>query len=245
MSAPISRRQFVTTIAAAAGSTWMPVSFAQNAPGISASVETRRQQLMSLFDEEWEYQLRSNPEWATALGDSRYNDRLGDNSPEFFHSDLEQKRRFLSRLEAIDASGFSRKDALSRELMIRRLRQDIEGAKFKPWEMPVNQMGGPHLEMPDLVILTPFNNATDYENYVARLQQIPRLFDQVTSNMRQGVKDGLMPPRYLLEKVAAEGDDIAGKTGESSPFAKPVKEFPSGISAPGWRFCSATVVTPP
>ena len=203
-------------------------SFAQSS--VVSSAETRRQRLLSLFDEEWEYQLRTNPEWSTMLGDRRYNDRLSDNSSAFFQSDVEQKRKFLARFEAIDPTGFSQQDTLSRDLMIRELRQDIEGAQFKSWEMPVNQMGGPHLEMPDLVVLTPFNTVSDYENFLARLRQMPRMFDQVTANMRQGMQDGLMPPRYLLDKVAAEADDIASQTGESSPFAKPVKEFPSHIS---------------
>jgi uncharacterized protein (DUF885 family) len=173
--------------------------------------------------------LRTNPEWATVLGDRRYNDRLGDNSSEFFRSDIDQKRSFLARFEAIGPTGFSKPDSLSRELIIRELRQEIEGAQFKPWEMPVNQMGGPHLEMPDLIVLTPFNTVFDYENYLARLRQIPRLFDQVIANMQQGMRNGLMPPRYLLEKVAAEADDIAGKTSEASPFAAPLKEFPSDV----------------
>jgi uncharacterized protein (DUF885 family) len=97
--------------------------------------------------------------------------------------------------------------------------------------MPVNQMGGLHLELPDLVTLTPFNAIADYDNYLARLRQIPHAFDQLTANMRQGLSDGLMPPRYLLEKVATEADDIASKIGESSPFATPVKEFPSNVPA--------------
>src|SRR6202795_4838071 len=59
-------------------------------------------QLRSLFDEEWQYTLRTNPEWATVLGDARFNDRLSDNSPQFFQSDLEQGRKFLARFEAID-----------------------------------------------------------------------------------------------------------------------------------------------
>ena len=199
---------------------------------ISAGVEARRQQLLSLFDEQWEYELRTNPEWATTLGDKRYNDRLGDNSPEFFQSDMDETRKFLTRFEAIDPTGLPHQDVLSRELMIRELRQDVEGAQFKHWEMPVNQMGGPHLELPDLVTLTPFATVTDYENYLSRLRQIPHLFDQVTANMRQGVRDRLMPPRYLLEKVAAEAEDIASKRGKDSPFAKPVKEFPADIASP-------------
>jgi uncharacterized protein (DUF885 family) len=223
-----SRRHFMITAAVAAGSTLVPASLAQTG---ADSTEQGRQQLLSLFNEDWEYRLRTNPEYATSLGDSRYNDLLGDNSPEFFQSELVENQKFLARFQAIDSSGFSRQDALSRELMIQRLQQEIEGAKFKPWEMPVNQMGGPHLEMPGLIIVTPFNTVTDYENYVARLRQIPRLFDQTTANMRQGMKDRFMPPRFLLEKVAAETDEIAAKTGDSSPFAKPVKEFPAGISS--------------
>lgn len=204
-------------------------SVAQNASAL-ASVENRGEQLLSLFDEEWQYELRTNPEWATQLGDNRYNDRLSDSSPEFFQADVELKRGFLTRFQAIDPTGLSRPDMLSRELMIRRLREEIEGAQFRQWEMPVNQMGGLHLELPDLVVLTPFNSVADYNNYLARLHQIPHAFDQVTANMRQGMRDGLMPPRYLLEKVAAEADNVASKT-ENSPFAKPVKEFPSSVPA--------------
>ncbi len=206
-------------------------SSAQNNASATAAVESRRQQLLSLFDEQWQYTLRTNPEWATMLGDNRYNDRLSDESPEFFQSELEQERKFLARFEAIDPAGFSRQDTLSRELMIRELRQEIEGAQFKPWEMPVNQMNGMHLELADMVALIPFNSVTDYDNYLARLRQIPHAFDQVTANMRQGLRDGLMPPRYLLEKVSAEADDVASKSGENSPFAKPVKEFPSSVPA--------------
>jgi uncharacterized protein (DUF885 family) len=49
--------------------------------------------------------------------------------------------------------------------------------------------------------------------------------------MRQGIKDRLMPPRYLLEKVLVQTEDISNKTGETSPFAKPVAKFPDAISA--------------
>lgn len=204
-------------------------SLAQNSISPSTA-ESRRQQLLTCFDDEWQYELRTSPEWATVIGDRRYNDRLSDRSSESAQSEVEQERKFLARFEAIDSTGFSPQDALSRDLMIRKLRLEIEGAQFKPWEMPVNQMGGPHLEMPGLVELTPFHTVTDYENYLARLRQIPHLFDQVIRNMQQGLRDGLMPPRYLLEKVATEGDDIAGKGGEESPFAKPVKEFPDGVA---------------
>jgi len=208
----------------------LPAQKAAAVPNTAADVESRRRQLLALFDEEWEYQLRTNPESATAFGDHRYNDRLSDYSPEFFRTELEDRRKFLARFEAIDPAGFPTRNALSRTLMIRGLRQQIEGARFKPWEMPVNQMNGPHLHLPDLVTLTPFRTTVDYENYLARLHQVPRLFDQATANMRQGMRDGLMPPRYLLEKAGAETEDVAGKSAEASPFAKPLERFPAGVA---------------
>ena len=213
--------------------TFSPTSFAAQktlAAGDAADIENRRTQLLSLFDEQWQYELRTSPEDATSLGDNRHNDRLKDRSPEFYQSDLETTRKFLARFEAINPSGLSPQDTLSRELMIRNLRQDIDGAGFKPWEIPVNQMEGPHLEWLEMLSLTPFNNVKDYDNYVSRLHQIPRALDQVTGNMRQGMKDRLMPPRYLLEKVAVQAQEISDTAAEANPFAQPVKKFPAGIS---------------
>ena len=208
----------------------------------AADIKSRRTQLLSLFDEEWQYELRSDPETATSLGDNRYNDRLTDRSPKFYQSDEETRRKFLARFEAIDPSGLSAQDTLSRELMIRNLRQDIEGARFKPWEMPVNQMDGPHLSLLELVTLTPFNSVKDYDDYLSRLHQVPGMLEQVTGNMRQGMKDGLMPPRYLLEKVVPQTQEIANTEADSSPFAKPVKKFPAGISEADQKRLRAAVL---
>ena len=189
------------------------------------------QQLHALFNEEWQYELRTSPESATALGDNRYNDRLSDYSAEFHRKDLDETRKFLARFAAVPTTGLSQEDRLSRELMIRNLREQIEGAQFKSWEMSVSQNGGPQIELPDLITITPFNTVKDYENYIARLKQIPRVFDQVTANLQQGMKDRLMPARFLLEKVAPQADDVASKTGENSPFFDPLKKFPEGISS--------------
>ena len=152
--------------------------------GKAADIANRRTQLLSLFDEAWQYELRTSPEMATSFGDNRYNDRLKDRSPGFYQYDLEERRKFLDRLEALNPEGLSAQDALSRELMIGNLRQDIEEARFEPWEMPVNQMEGPHLGWLEMLSLTPFETAKDYDDYLSRLHQIPRMLEQATANMR-------------------------------------------------------------
>jgi len=96
--------------------------------------------------------------------------------------------------------------------------------------MPVNQMGGIHLEYAAMPSQLPFRTVKDYEDYLARLHAMPRAFDQTIAVMRLGLKDRLMPPRYLLEKVARQVQDVADKTPEASPFADPVAKFPAGIS---------------
>src|SRR5581483_9008088 len=101
--------------------------------------------LAALLDREWEWQMESSPEYATDLGDNRFNDRLSDYSAEFALKEVEQERSFLKEFEAIPENSLSGQDVLNRQLMIRRLKMNIEGARFKPWEMPVNQMDGPHL----------------------------------------------------------------------------------------------------
>lgn len=195
-----------------------------------AATEAKTRQLQALLAEEWEYELRTSPETATSLGDNRYNNRLDDDSPQFHQSELKQNQDFLARFEALNPSGLSAQDALSRELMIRKLRDAIEGAQFKPWEMPVTQMHGIHLSLIEMSTFMPFTTVEDYENYLARLHQIPHAFEQAIDNMRQGMKDRLMPPRYLLEKVTTQSEDLASKGGDASPFAKPVQTFPSGIT---------------
>lgn len=213
------------------------------APKTPPDLESRRSQLLALFEEEWQYELRTSPEMATALGDTRYNDRLSDRSPQAYQSDVEEKRKFLGRFEAIDSAGLSTQDALSRELMIRNLRQDIDTAQFKPWEMPIDQMDGPHLDLPGMMTLMPFNRARDYENYLSRLHQVPRVLDQVISNMKQGMQDRLMPPRFLLEKVAVQIQEIADQNPDTSPFAKPIAKFPDSVSAADQQRLRSAVLT--
>ena len=197
---------------------------------VDDATEARRARLKAALQEEWEHQLRASPEFATAVGDNRYNDRLSDYSPEFYAGEVEHARQSLRTFEALDTTGFPEQERLSKDLMVRDLREQIEGAQFKDWEMPVDQMNGLQVAIASLPSDTTFSSVKDYQDYIARLHQIPRVFQQATANMRAGLRDHLVPPRYLLEKSTLEAQDIAGKSVDDSPFTQPVHEFPNGIS---------------
>jgi len=198
---------------------------------MSHAADTRLAQLHEAIHAEWEYTLRTHPEFATVIGDNRYNDRLDDYSQQAIEQDLAHSRQQLKLFESINPAGLPEDDALNRQLMIRSLRLDIESAPFNTWQMSETQFGGVHLGLASMPRDMPFNNAKDYDNYLSRLHQIPRALDQITANLKLGMTNKLMPPKFLLEKVAAQSQNVADATEDKGPFTEPLKKFPSSISA--------------
>jgi len=195
------------------------------------SLEDRRKALNDTFHDYWEDYLKRNPEFASSIGDMRYNDKISDYSVRAYNEDLEQERKFLLRLAAIDPAGFTDEERTSQELLIRRLELDDQAAEFKEWEMSVNQLGGVYTDFPELVAQLSFSTVKDYDDWIARLHAIPNAFDQVTQNLTLGMQDGRVPPKFLLEKALDQVKDLAGQKPEDSPFAMPLKKFPASISA--------------
>jgi uncharacterized protein (DUF885 family) len=193
----------------------------------AVSVESRVATQNSLFEEYYQSELKTHPERATAYGDYRYNDRLDEYSLAALNSQHASDLGFLARLEAIPTKGFSEQDTLSQEVLRSTLRQRIDNYGFKEYEMPVNQMDGPHLRLADLPLAVPFDSVKQYEDYIARLHQIPRVFIQTEEVLRAGLKDNLMPVRFLVERVPAQCQGVIA----ADPFLLPTKKFPSGISS--------------
>jgi hypothetical protein len=202
-----------------------------NGAGGQPSVEARVKGLHALLNEQWEYTLRTSPEFASILGDKRYNDKLSDFSQVAIDRDIAQNRVFLSKFAAVDATGFPEQEKLNRDLMVRNLRETLDAAKFRDWEMPVNQMSGIHIDAPQLVTSLSFETVKDYDDYIARLKQLPRVFREVTVQMRKGMGEGLMPPKILLVQAAKQANDLATQKPEDSPFAIPTTKFPKEFAA--------------
>lgn len=193
-------------------------------------LEARRKQLNDLLSEQWEYTLRTAPEFASILGDKRYNDKVSDASEKAVLADLAMSRKFLAKFEAVDTTGFPEQEALNKTLMVRNLKEQIDNAHFNNWQMPVNQFFGIHIDLPQYSALYPFDTVKDYEDYIARLKQYPRQMEDTIANMRKGMAAKLVPPKFLLEKVAKQAADLADDKPEDSPFAQPLAKFPKTFS---------------
>ena len=199
------------------------------APATAASIEANRKAADQLYKDYWEENLKHNPEMASSMNDKRYNDQISDYSVKAYHENLAREQDLLMKLAAIDDTGFTDQEKISRELLMRRLAMGEEESEFKPWEMPVTQMDGIQTTYPRLVAQLSFTTVKDYDDWIARLHLIPTAFDQVTTNMSIGMDDNRVPPKYLLEKVLVQVQQLAGQKPEESPFALPLKKFPASI----------------
>jgi uncharacterized protein (DUF885 family) len=198
-------------------------AFAQNLKPVADRLAAQN----ALFEEQYESDLRNFPERATAFGDYRYNDKLAEYSLVAIAQRHKTDAAFLARLEAIPSTGFSDQDQLSHDLLVRVLRQRIADFDLKEYEMPINQQNGIHTGLADLPLSVPLDSVKHYEDYIARLHQVPRVLSQTTEVLRAGRKDKLMPVRFLLEKLPVQCQGII----DADPFLIPTKKYPASISA--------------
>jgi uncharacterized protein (DUF885 family) len=180
----------------------------------------------ALFEEQYESDLRNFPERATAFGDYRYNDKLAEYSIAAIVQRNQTNQDFLNRLQTISTAGFSDQDQLSHDLLVRVLQQRITDFNLKEYEMPINQQNGIHTSLADLPLSVPFDSVKHYEDYISRLHQIPRVLSQTTEVLRAGMKDKLMPVKFLLEKLPVQCQGII----DADPFLIPTRKYPASIS---------------
>lgn len=204
-----------------------PVNTASQAT--ASSLAARRKLLHTLIQQQWENHLRQEPETASSLGDPRYNHQLHDFSQAGLDAENKHDRDFLKRFEAINRQGLSAEEKLNLDLMLRQLRLNIEEAGFKKWQMPMLHNWGDQLELAEMVSWLPFASVKDYDDYLARLKQLPILFEQNMVQMKNGLKNQQMPPRFLMEKVARQCQEMAAMPADALPFTQPLKKIPTTL----------------
>jgi len=198
---------------------------------VATSVAAQSKALSTLFTQIWEDRLKRSPEFASSIGDKRYNDQLTDYSTQALNAALARGRDYIQKLSEIDTSDLSDQEKLSADLMLRQLIEEQEAAKFKEWEMPVNQFYGFHTDLPQLHDRLQFDSVKDYDDYITRLKKVPNAFSQIMTNLQLGADEGRVQVQYLMEKVLVQTQALANQKPEESPFAEPLKKFPKTVSA--------------
>ena len=118
--------------------------------------------LKTFFHDQWEQNLENYPEYATYLGDNRYNDRFTDMSLDAVTKRQNQTQANLDELSKIDRNKLSTEYKLYYDLYVDKLKQSIEGQQYKGHLKPINQMGGIQISAANLVDNTPFDTENDF-----------------------------------------------------------------------------------
>ena len=180
----------------------------------------------ALFEDSWQTSLRLSPTRATAVGEYRYNDQLGDNSLTGIAKRHQVDVAVLAKIKAIDPTGFPEQDLISHDLFLRQVQERVDDYDLKEYEMPISGMGGIHTSLADLPLSMPFDSVKHYEDYISRLHQIPKAFQETEEVLRAGAKGHLGIVKFIAEKVPGQCNGVIA----ANPFAVPTKKFPASFS---------------
>ena len=186
--------------------------------------------LNHLYEDYWEFYLHESPTYATYLGDHRYDDKLDDVSADAYHQRIDRLREYLGQLKSLRRPTIQA-DRLNYDLFQRELALQVEGANFDPYLTPISQQTGPHIDLPQLITFHPYKTRQDFDNYITRLRQFPRVFDQTIANLKTGIEKKIVQPRVVVEKIIPQLETQVVAAPDKSELHKPIDEIPSSIGA--------------
>ena len=200
-----------------------------------AGAADRAADLGRLYTEFWEENLRLNPLTATYAGDPRYNGEL----PNLFSLEYQEQQRafqqkYLDRARAISAEGLTGQDRLSYDIFTLNRESELEDFEFPQRLLPINQfynVANSFAQLGSGTGAQPFATVKDYDDWLRRAARIPVVFEQAMLNMRAGMKNGVVEPRVLMEKVLPQLEANAPDEVEKSIFWGPVTRMPQEFSA--------------
>ena len=166
---------------------------------IAAESKRANEFLDKVFDEF----VANHPQIESSLGIKTHYDQWNDISDEAAKRDLETEQKNLAELkrqfpkEKLDAQ-----TKLSCELFEFNTARDTEAFQFRLDSYPVNQMFGVHSETPTFLInIHKIDNEKDAQAYIARLNGLPKLFDQLIVNLKAREDHGVIPPEFVFPLV--------------------------------------------
>lgn len=182
----------------------------------------------ALADRYWRWTLRENPVSATYAGIPGYDDQLGSVAPDALARQADSLRAFLTELARLDLGALAGQERVTADILALRWRDDLDELDRRTIRIPVNAEGGFHTGIAGLPKVTPARTADDIERYARRLQQVPRWFREHIAWMRQGLADGYVPPRIILEGMETTMQLVTPDP-EAGLFWEPMTRLPRTV----------------
>jgi prolyl oligopeptidase len=207
-----------------------------------AAVADASDEFAVLLEDAWQFQMREFPEFASYLGDRRYNDKWTDQSLPAIQSRHEHRLKMLERLHAIDPNALSAADRINYELFERELTSEIDSFQYRGFLQPFSQRGGIQTQNQSTRGI-PQATVKDYEDWLTRMSNIDEDIEQTIALAELGRKKGIVSPTILMRRVPAQIETQLVENGEDSPFYEFFDELPESFSADDTRRLQAAAVT--
>ncbi|HEV2175871.1 MAG TPA: DUF885 domain-containing protein [Terriglobia bacterium] len=201
----------------------------ETAPPEETAVAEETKALHDLFAAEWDYTMERHPTWASSLGDRRWNDRWEDASLSAIRADHEHERRVMDRLKTIDRARLSRQDQLNYDLFKKDYEISLEEYPYHWYLVPLNQRGGIQTVGDDLTESLRFETVKDYEDWIARCRAFPDLMDQTIALMREGIRERMLLPKVIMQRIPAQISKQVTSDPTESSFYRPFQRFADSI----------------
>lgn len=179
--------------------------------------------LHALFDQEWEHDLAEAPVWASSIGERRYDAKWDDPSLAAIAARAAHEREVLARLSRMDRQSLNRDDALSYDLFRLKYQTAVDAQPFRLHLLPINQRGG--IQTADEIAdELPFVDVRAFEDWNARLATFPRYMEATLELLREGIRVGMLHPRFIMQRVVSQIDAQIVTDAAKSPFYAPFQK---------------------
>ena len=205
-----------------------------SAPGTGdggVNTRTAGRDLATILDAEWEWRLRENPQFATTVGDHRYDDQLSKESIEDETRRSHDTRRFLDDVSRIDRARLTPAEQVTFDMFRAELEDRIATFRFREYLLPINADSGFHSGFALMPQTLRLESVKDYDNYLARLRAFPRYVDEYITRMRKGLEVGITVPRVALQGADTAIAPLMPDDPTASPLYGPFRAMPATFAA--------------
>ncbi|MCU8105250.1 DUF885 domain-containing protein [Shewanella sp. SM101] len=190
-----------------------------------SQVEPIAPALQAIIDQSWQLQLSASPEMAYSMGDASAAGKLADLSPVALAKLNQGQIAVLAQLKALDRGSLSKEDKINAQILEDQIQNDVDLYRFKDYYLPITAESGFHAYITSIA-QGRFNTLEDYRNYIAKLNALPTYFAQQTHWLKQGLAEGITPPKVTLtgfeDSISAYIVPV-----EKSSYFKPFTQYPS------------------
>ncbi|GAB5487380.1 MAG: DUF885 domain-containing protein [Parasphingorhabdus sp.] len=202
------------------------------------------EQLKSIVDDYWAYQLEQSPVFASSLGVDDPIGRVSDRSLEAEDKRVEKAKNWLQQLDAIDQAGLTENDKTNYGILRRSLTEQVEASSYGQRTINFTNRSGWHQGFASMQNNLPFRNKQDYQTYINRLKQYARVNDQSIAVADQAIAGGFVQPCVSMVGYEKTISGLITDDPKQSRFFKPfTRKVPDGMDPEDFEGLAASAMT--